>query len=152
MNGSDSVVRNSSSPFGLRFERNIGEPTDPPFMGTSPKLWVGTIVIDCKNFDEMLAFWKAALRYEQNGPLDPGWTRLDDPTGAGPNVAFRKDPAAPGPFWWFHLDLFATEPEKEVNRLVGMGARVLEPARPDRDFVTLVDPDGNPFDVITEPK
>jgi catechol 2,3-dioxygenase-like lactoylglutathione lyase family enzyme len=121
-------------------------------MRPAPRLWVGTIVIDCTRFDEMLAFWRAALGYEQSGPRDPGWTRLDDPTGVGPNLAFRADPEAPGRSWWYHLDLFSTDPAQDVERLVRLGARIEEAARPDRDFVTLLDPDGNPFDVITEPR
>ena len=121
-------------------------------MSDDPTLWVGTVVIDCKNFDKMLEFWKAALGYAQNGPRDVGWTRIDDPQKLGPNLAFREDPEAPRASWWFHLDLFSPDPEAEIRRLVGLGAKIEELARPDRDFVTLLDPDGNPFDVITEPR
>jgi catechol 2,3-dioxygenase-like lactoylglutathione lyase family enzyme len=117
-------------------------------MAEPPATWVGSIVIDCKKFDEMIAFWKSALGYEQRGPRDEGWTLLYDPRRAGPNLAFRKDLNAPGAFWWFHLDLYSSDPEEEAERMVRLGARVTEPAQPDRDFVTLVDPDGNPFDIV----
>jgi len=117
-------------------------------MAEPGKIWVGSVVIDCRKFDEMVAFWKAALGYEQRGPRDEGWPLLYDPHREGPNLAFRRDPEAPGQFWWFHLDLYSSDPETEVARLVGLGAAVVEPARPDRDFVTLTDPDGNLFDVV----
>ncbi|MCI4317227.1 MAG: VOC family protein [Thermoplasmata archaeon] len=99
----------------------------------------------------MIAFWRGALGYEQRGPRDEGWTLLYDPHRAGPNLAFRKDPNAPGPFWWIHLDLYSSDPENEVKRLVALGATIQEPAQADRDFVTLSDPDGNPFDVVQTP-
>ena len=112
------------------------------------RTWIGTVVIDCRRFDEMLDFWKAALGYEQRDARDEGWTLIYDPDNAGPNLAFRKEPKAPKKFWWFHLDLYSSDPEHEVDRLVKLGARILEPAQADRDFVTLADPDGNPFDVV----
>lgn len=112
------------------------------------KTWVGSVVIDCSRFDEMVAFWKEALGYDQRGPRDEGWTLLYDPHGSGPNLAFRKEPGLPGPLWWFHLDLYSSDSAEEVARLVRLGAKVREPAQPGRDFVTLADPDGNPFDVV----
>ena len=117
-------------------------------MAEPGKTWVGSVVIDCRKFDEMIALWRAALEYEQRGPRDEGWTLLFDPHRAGPNLAFRKDPDAPGRYWWFHLDLYSSDPEREVARLVALGATILEPRSADRDFVTLADPDGNPFDVV----
>ncbi len=96
----------------------------------------------------MVAFWKGALGYEQQGPRDEGWTLLRDPQRSGPNLAFRREPEAPGPYWWFHLDLYSSDPVGEVARLVGLGATVREPAQDDHDFVTLADPDGNLFDLV----
>ena len=123
-----------------------------PAMVGPGKTWVGSVVIDCRMFDEMIAFWKAVLGYEQRGPRDEGWTLLYDPHRSCPNLAFRKDPGAPGRFWWFHLDLHSSDPEKEVARLVALGATIQEPGRADRDFVTLADPDGNAFDVVAAPR
>lgn len=60
------------------------------------KLWVGSIVIDCRNFERMVDFWKAALGYQLRRPPSEDWALLFDPHGKGPNIAFQKDPEGPG--------------------------------------------------------
>jgi hypothetical protein len=117
-------------------------------MGDPGKLWVGSIVVECREFGRMLEFWTAALGYRAREPPSDDWVVLHDPHGKGPNLSLQKVPTGPSDDYRFHLDLYSSDPEGEVRRLVGLGARVTEPARSDRDFVTLVDPDGNPFDVI----
>lgn len=117
-------------------------------MAEPRKLWIGSIVIDCKRFDEMIAFWKAALGYELRNPASEDWAILRDPTGSGPNISFQKDPDGPGEVYWFHFDLYSLDPEGEVKRLMQLGATMKQPAREGFDYVTLADPDGNPFDVI----
>ena len=118
------------------------EMTDPG------KLWIGSIVIDCKKFDKMIAFWKAALNYELRHPPSDDWAILYDPTGSGPNISFQKDPNGPGEVNWFHFDLYSSDSKGEVKRLLQLGARMIQPAKKGKDYVTLADPDGNPFDVI----
>jgi catechol 2,3-dioxygenase-like lactoylglutathione lyase family enzyme len=116
---------------------------------TEPRtVWVGSIVVDCKNWERMVEFWRAALGYEFVRPPSGDWALLHDPEGTGPNLAFQKDPAGPGSTYWFHLDLYSSEPEAEVARLTRLGAVVTQPARTDTDYVTLTDPDGNPFDLV----
>lgn len=117
-------------------------------MAAPGKTWVGSIVIDCKEFDRMLAFWTQALGYVAREPPTDDWVVLTDPHDAGPNLSLQKDPTGRQGVYWFHLDLYSSEPEAEVRRLVGLGATVVQPARPDHDYVTLTDPDGNPFDVV----
>jgi hypothetical protein len=111
-------------------------------------LWVGSIVMECKDFLRMIAFWKAALGYEARRPPSEDWVVLHDPHEKGPNISLQKVPDGPGEDYRFHFDLYSSMPEKEVQRLLGLGATMREPAQEDRDFVTLADPDGNPFDVI----
>jgi catechol 2,3-dioxygenase-like lactoylglutathione lyase family enzyme len=117
-------------------------------MAEPGKLWIGSIVIDCKNFDRMVSFWKAALGYEFVRPPSEDWALLFDPHHKGPNLAFQKDPDGPGPVYWFHFDLYSSDPEAEVERLCQLGATVRQPAREGFDYVTLADPDGNPFDLV----
>ncbi len=112
------------------------------------KLWIGSVVIDCKKFEEMIAFWKAALGYELRGPTSDDWAVLYDPSGSGPNISFQKDPDGPGEVYWFHFDLYSSDPEGEVERLTRLGAKIVRPAKEGSDYVTLADPDGNPFDVV----
>ncbi len=116
--------------------------------------WIGTIVSDCKNRERMIDFWKEALGYEYQRRPDAfagnDWALIADPQGRGPNLAFQKDPDGPGKVYWFHFDLFSSEPAGEVRRLMDLGASMVQPAREGFDYVTLADPDGNPFEVLTE--
>ena len=112
------------------------------------KLWIGSVVIDCKKFEETIAFWKAALGYELRGLASDDWAVLYDPSGSGPNISFQKDPDGPGEVYWFHFDLYSSDPESEVERLMRLGAKMVRPAKKGSDYVTLADPDGNPFDVV----
>ncbi len=73
---------------------------------------------------------------------------LHDPHRKGPNISLQKVPEGPSEDYRFHFDLYSSDPQGEVQRLLGLGATMKEPARKGRDFVTLADPDGNPFDVI----
>jgi len=117
-------------------------------MNEPGSIWVGSIVMECRDFARMIAFWKAALGYEAREPPSEDWVVLHDPQKNGPNISLQKVPTGPGTDYRFHFDLYSSAPEAEVQRLLGLGAGMREPAREGRDFVTLVDPDGNPFDVV----
>ncbi|HTZ62045.1 MAG TPA: VOC family protein [Thermoplasmata archaeon] len=117
-------------------------------MSETRRIWVGSIVLECREFARMREFWMAALGYEAREPPTDDWVVLHDPANVGPNLSLQKVDTGPDPDYRYHLDLYSSAPEEEAKRLVALGARLLEPAREDRDFVTLADPDGNPFDVI----
>ena len=117
-------------------------------MPTEGRLWIGSIVVEVQQFARMIDFWCAALGYVARSPPSDDWVVLSDPRGMGPNISLQKVPDPPSPDYRFHFDLYSSDPEAEVRRLVELGAQVVEPARPDRDFVTLRDPDGSPIDVI----
>jgi catechol 2,3-dioxygenase-like lactoylglutathione lyase family enzyme len=117
------------------------------------KLTIGSIVIRCYEFDKMLAFWREALHYLPKEPARGGWVILRDPEGTGPNVSLDRVPerrsAKRG---WLHLDLYATDKDGEVERLVKLGAsRYQWRYKPDDDFVVLEDPDRNLFCVVGVP-
>ena len=107
---------------------------------------VGSIVIRCFEYERMAAFWQAALGYEvEHRDPNGGFVILRDPDRRGPNVSIDQAPARrSGKRGWIHLDLYTTEQEREVERLVALGARRY-PWRygPDADYVVLEDPDGN---------
>jgi catechol 2,3-dioxygenase-like lactoylglutathione lyase family enzyme len=112
---------------------------------------VGSIVIRCRHFEEMLAFWQSALGYVPREPPDHGWVVLTDPTGRGPNISLDKveQPPPLGDTSRVHLDFYTDDAEGEVERLLKLGAtRYEHDARPEDDFVVLVDPDGNRFCVV----
>ena len=125
-------------------------------MRTASRVHVGSIVVRCVQFDELLAFWQAALGYVPRRPPEDGWVVLTDPTGAGPNVSLDRvaaDQLPPlGELSRVHLDLYTTDQHAEVERLLGLGAtRYEREYGPDDDFVVLVDPDGNRFCVVAVP-
>jgi catechol 2,3-dioxygenase-like lactoylglutathione lyase family enzyme len=114
---------------------------------------IGSIVIKCRNFDKMLAFWQEALHYVPREPAKDGWVVLRDPEGRGPNVSLdiARDEKRLGNNRWprLHLDLYADNQEGEVKRLLKIGAtRHPQTYEPDDDFRVLEDPDGNLFCVV----
>ncbi len=112
---------------------------------------IGSIVIDCINFDKMVAFWQEALHYLPWGPADPPgrWISLRDASGKSPSLAFQYDPEKLTGRNWLHFDLKTNDQKGEVERLLKLGAtRNLQEYRGDEDFVVLVDPDGNLFCVV----
>ena len=53
---------------------------------------IGSIVIDCTNFEKVTAFWQEALHYVPRYPAEDGWVLLKDPSGTSPNISVnRKD-------------------------------------------------------------
>lgn len=112
------------------------------------RIWVGSIVIDCSNVQRMIDFWSAALHYVPRDPPGPDGVVLKDPVGKGPNLNLSRTDEPPLAEYRLHLDLYATDPLAEVERLLRLGARMERPAAEGSDFVTLSDPDGNLFDVI----
>ena len=112
------------------------------------QIWVGSIVIDCTDFERMYAFWREALHYVPRVPPQGGWVVLKDPEGKGPNVSLNQTSEGPLKDYRLHLDLYATDPLGELDRLRRLGATVVQPAQEGKDYVTLADPDGNLFDLV----
>jgi Glyoxalase-like domain len=126
------------------------------FVTRGSRVRVGSILVRCVRFDELLAFWQAALGYVPREPPEDGWVVLTDPTGAGPNISLDRvseDRLPPlGELSRVHLDLYTTDQQAEVERLLGLGAtRYEREYGPDEDFVVHVDPDGNRFCVVAKP-
>ncbi len=114
---------------------------------------IGSIVVKCNKFDEMLAFWKETLHYVPKYPMQNGFVILHDPRGRGPNLSLDKtlkgERVASTKNPRLHLDLYADDQEGEVNRLLKIGAkRHRQTYDPDDDFRVLEDPDGNLFCVV----
>jgi hypothetical protein len=141
------------------------------------------LVIDCVNPDRMAHFWAEALGYRIKAPPAPfaAWTdfwvskgfpkeevesggddRLEDPTGAGPDIWFQQVEEGKVVKNRLHLDLRESggrdDPfdlrKKRVDaaaeRLVGLGAKRLEAwaeAEIDHYAVLMQDPEGNEFDI-----
>jgi catechol 2,3-dioxygenase-like lactoylglutathione lyase family enzyme len=112
---------------------------------------VGSVVIRCFEYDRMFAFWQAALGYEvEHQDPNGGFVILRDPNQHGPNVSLDQAPVRrSGRRSWIHLDLYTTNQDLEVERLLALGANRY-PWRygPQADYVVLEDPDGNLFCVV----
>ena len=111
-------------------------------------LRVGSIVIRCREFARMTAFWQEALHYVPREPAAGGWVVLRDPSGRGPNVSLDQV-SEKRPRGRLHLDLYTSDQAAEVERLVRLGAtRYPWNYRQGDDFVVLADPDDNLFCVV----
>lgn len=109
---------------------------------------IGSIVIDCDDFDQMMNFWQEALHYVPKYPPKNGWVILKDPDGRGPNISINRSSEGHLEQYRLHLDLYTDDQGGEVKRLIRLGATLRRPAQEGEDFVELADPDGNPFCVV----
>jgi catechol 2,3-dioxygenase-like lactoylglutathione lyase family enzyme len=106
---------------------------------------VEQIAIDGNDLDAMVEFWAAALGYEV-GERDEGYAVLRDPDGAEPRVFLQKVPEAKAGKNRAHIDVAVPDEREAVDRLVGLGARVLwREVGPTYHWTVLADPDGNEF-------
>jgi hypothetical protein len=110
------------------------------------------IVLDCVDADALAEFWAAALGYRR-GPFGSPYVRLEDPGRRWPDLLLQQVPEPKNGKNRMHLDLQVLDVAAEVDRLVGAGASVIDPAHDDDGFQTaiLADPEGNEFCVIRPP-
>jgi catechol 2,3-dioxygenase-like lactoylglutathione lyase family enzyme len=116
-------------------------------------LRLGFPVIGVSDLDRAARFWAAALDLRVSEEWSSAtWRTMSTPAG-GRALGLMLSASAPEARPRLHLDLFVDttdEQEREVRRLVGLGASLPEwddyPAEP--DFVVLADPDGNVFCVV----
>ena len=108
---------------------------------------------DCSNAREQAKFWSAVL----GKPVMEGATEdfaaigLQDPPNLRPHWMFIKVPEGKVAKNRFHPDLIAGDLEAEVRRLFTAGAvKRGEFEENGARWVTLVDPEGNEFDVVAE--
>lgn len=115
-------------------------------------LRLATVCVNTTDLERAADFWSAALGYEREGRIgaDDHFARLDDPAGTGPSILLQRAdeiPTEPAPV---HIDLYTSDRERQIDRLVGLGATRADswsyPA--EHQFVVLRDPDGNEFCVI----
>jgi hypothetical protein len=108
---------------------------------------VGSVVIDVNAIDPMRRFWEGALGYRAED-VEDDWVKLIPPDG-GVNISLQLVPEKPAGKNRLHLDLYSSDQEGDVKRLVGLGASVVNDGRGDvEDFIVLSDPEGNLFCVI----
>lgn len=108
---------------------------------------IGSIVWGVKDVSRAVTFWTSALDYKLKYPASEDWAILIPKTGDGIQMSISRitSPKAKR----HHIDLFTDNQEKEVERLISLGATHKEwNYPPNADYVVLNDPDGNPFCVV----
>ena len=112
-------------------------------------LKIGSVVINCRDFESTYRFWQQALRYEtrEEHPT-PDFVILRDPAGAGPNVSVQETDELKFGRNRMHLDLYAADQKAEVDRLVALGATIHRLPEGDEDYVVMADPEGKLFCVV----
>lgn len=115
-------------------------------------LRLATVCVNATDMDRSADFWSAALGYGRPDKVADGdqFAKLQDPAGTGPTILLQRAttiPADPAPV---HLDLYTSDRDHHVERLLALGATRPEtwPYPDDHDFVVLRDPAGNEFCVI----
>jgi predicted enzyme related to lactoylglutathione lyase len=115
-------------------------------------LSIGSVVIRVDDLATQLAFWSAALDYVPREEPSDDWVVLAPVNGAGPNISLDRHRSQPQVPPRIHLDLYTHDQKGEVDRLIALGAALVDwPRPPGADFVTLEDPEGNRFDVVQLP-
>ena len=111
-------------------------------------LEIGAIVWGVRDLQRAIKFWSEALNYKLRIEPDFDFAILIPKEGKGIQLSLNAAVTSDKPKR-HHIDLFTHDQEKEVERLLKLGAtRVDWNYPPDADYVVLADPDGNTFCVV----
>ena len=113
-------------------------------------LHLGTVVVNSQDMERAAHFWCAALGYRKRDDGDGQFLMLHDPDGGGLPILLQHADQGPTEPVRLHLDLYTSEQQRHVDRLVALGATRVDdwPYPDDLGFVVLRDPDGNEFCII----
>src|SRR3954454_19203986 len=114
-------------------------------------LHVATVVVNVQDMRRAVEFWTAALGYRpRESDWDPDFMMLEHPNGQWLPVSLQRADAPPVEPVRLHLDLYTSDQDLHVRRLLDLGATRVDnwPYPEDADFVVLRDPEGNEFCVI----
>lgn len=110
-------------------------------------LKIGAVVWGVRDIPRAVRFWSEALHYKLREPASEDWAVLIPIEGEGMQLSLSQ--VASPHARRHHIDLFADQPEQEVERLLALGATRKAWRCPEgADYVVLQDPDGNPFCVV----
>ncbi|MCB0045141.1 MAG: VOC family protein [Caldilineaceae bacterium] len=111
-------------------------------------LEIGAIVWGVRDLQRSIEFWSEALNYRLRREPDEDFAILIPQKGGGVQLSLNGAVTSDKPKR-HHMDLFTHDQEKEVERLLKLGAtRVAWRYEQDADYVVLADPDGNTFCVV----
>lgn len=118
------------------------------------------VVLDCPDAQELARFYQALLGGEVNRPdarwsLGRGWATLHTDTGLV--LAFQRVKNYQPPQWpdpdrpqQFHLDLDAPDLNEAEQKVLSLGATLLDDGRRRRIWRIYADPAGHPFCIVRE--
>lgn len=116
-----------------------------PSGASSTAISIGMVTIDCADPATLSQFWAEVLGTSVRFEVD-GFVMLNPPPGGGPAVGFQRVPEPRTGKNRVHLDLSTTDREKEVRRLVELGAKEHgEHSAPGLIWTILSDPEDNVF-------
>jgi len=104
------------------------------------------VVIDCRDPEQVGRFWSAALDLPLQ--VDDDGDRWLEPGGASPDILFVRVRDAKLAKNRLHLDLRPDDQQTEVQRLIGLGARVKDIGQGEVTWVVMADPEDNEFCVL----
>lgn len=114
-------------------------------------LQILSIVWGVQDMAASIAFWSEALHYKLKREPEPDFAILIPQAGNGMQLSLKlttsREPRR------HHMDLITDNQQKEVDRLLGLGATRMKnwEYEKDADYVVLLDPDGNSFCVVQAP-
>ena len=111
-----------------------------------------SVVLDVNDLEQATAFWSAALGFPKQRPITQFMVlRPDDPEDHRPNLILQKVPEAKAGKNRAHLDLFFPLRDEARDRLLALGARLLQ-EEPNcigsHCWYLMADPEGNEFCVV----
>jgi uncharacterized protein YdhG (YjbR/CyaY superfamily) len=111
---------------------------------------IGSIVLRVDDLQRQSEFWTAALNYVPREGDSGDFVLLRPRDGVGPNLSLDRVHSTVQVPPRIHLDLYAENQAREVDRLKTLGATEVHwSKRPaDADYIILADPEGNRFCVI----
>jgi hypothetical protein len=117
------------------------------------------LAIDCADPSGLARFWCSVLGYEVQCENDDGLVTIGPVPGGKnhhgpvpPTLTFAHVPEGKTVKNRLHLDVNPTDTEqdREVRRLLDLGARHAEVGQGDVSWVVLADPEGNEFCVLAD--
>jgi predicted enzyme related to lactoylglutathione lyase len=112
-------------------------------------LRLGEIVIDCADHEVLVQFWLAAMGEYQREDVNEQYVAVVplEPAVGRPVILFQKVPEPKSVKNRVHLDVRGESMAVEVERLVALGATVIEERSLGEDarWTVMEDPEGNEF-------
>lgn len=105
------------------------------------------LVLDCANPEALAAFWAPALGYTNVGSAG-SYVMLLPTDGDGPQLLLQRVAEAKAAKNRMHLDIHVADIRAEADRLVALGARLLQTDSLEEhgtNWFLMADPEGNEF-------